>query len=204
MRFENVLREAVQVEVPENLASRILLRHAFRHSWRDKPKRGALALAASVAAAVLLGGLVLWFESRPSLASDVFAHIDETSYALTSTTILDDNTVAGVFGWFGAKASSELGDVSFANVCSFRDKRVAHVVLQDSHSPVTVIIMPAERLESPMHLGAGDRNGLLLPYAGGSMAIVAEPGRRLQDLAGRVQSAIRWPGSGPESNSAPS
>ncbi|MCZ6711947.1 MAG: DUF3379 family protein [Gammaproteobacteria bacterium] len=191
-RFEYLLRQAMDVDVPENLASRILLRHAFRYPQRDGTRRRAFALAVSIVVTGLLGGALLWFELKPTLADDVFVHMDEMSYTLTSTTILDDKTVAGVFGWFGADVSPELGDVSFANVCVFRDKRVAHVVLRDVRSPVTVIIMPEERLTRPSHISRGGRSGLLLPYAGGSMAIVSERGQRLDKLEDRIRNTVRW------------
>ena len=129
-RFESLLHQAMEVEVPENLASRILLRHALRYPQREATRRRGFALAASVLVTVLLGGALLWFELKPTLADDLFVHMDERSYALTSTTILDDESVASVFRWFGADVSPELGDVSFANVCIFRDKRVAHFVLR--------------------------------------------------------------------------
>ncbi len=198
-RFEYLLRQAMDVEVPENLASRILLRHAFRNPRLDGTRRRAFALVAGILVTGLLGGTLLWFELKPALVDDVFVHMDEMSYTLTSTTILDNNTVAGVFGWFGADVSPELGDVSFANVCVFRDKRVAHVVLREVRSPVTVIIMPEEQLTRPSHISRGRRSGLLLPYADGSMAIVSERGQRLDKLEDRIRNAVRWPAptSGP-------
>jgi hypothetical protein len=192
-RFENLLRQAIEVEVPENLASRILLRHALRYPRRDATRRRGFALAASILVTVLLGGALLWFESKPTLANDVFAHMDEMPYSLTSTTILDDEAVTSVFRWFGADVSPELGDVSFANVCEFKNKRVAHVVLQRATSPVTVIIMPGERLTRPRHISRGERSGLLLPYAGGSMAIVPERPQRLDALKERIRNTVRWP-----------
>lgn len=192
-RFESLLRQAMEVEVPENLASRILLRHALRYPQRDATRRRGFALAASILVTVLLGGALLWFESKPTLADELFVHMDERSYALTSTTILDDESVASVFRWFGADVSPELGDVSFANVCEFRNKRVAHVVLRGADSPVTVIIMPDERLTRPSHISKGERSGLLLPYAGGSMAIVPERAQRLDELEDRIRNTVRWP-----------
>ena len=112
-RFESLLRQAVEVEIPENLASRILLRHALRHPPRVGTRRRGFALAASILVTVLLGGAFLWFEPKSTLADDLFVHMDERFYTLTSTTILDDKTVASVFRWFGADVSPELGDVSF-------------------------------------------------------------------------------------------
>lgn len=194
-RFEHLLRQAIHVEVPENLAPRILLRHAFNHPRRENVRRSTFALAASIFITALLGGVLLWPEPKSTLENDVFVHIDETSYALNSTTILDDSTIAGVFGWFGANVSPDLGDVSFANVCTFRGERVAHVVLQGSSSPVTVIIMPGEKLNQSRHINTGKHGGLLLPYAGGSMAIVSEHGERLDELENRLRNAVRWPES---------
>ncbi|GMQ75150.1 MAG: DUF3379 domain-containing protein [Gammaproteobacteria bacterium] len=193
MRFECLLRQAMEVEVPENLASRILLHHALRYPQRDRTRRRGFALAASILVTVLLGGALLWYELKPTLADELFVHMDEMPYSLTSTTILDDKTVAGVFRWFGADVSPELGDVSFANVCEFKNKRVAHVVLRGAESPVTVIIMPGERLTRPGHISRGKRSGLLLPYAGGTMAIVSERAQRLDELEDRIRNAVRWP-----------
>lgn len=204
IRFESLLRQAIDVDVPENLAFRILLRHEFRYPHRDGPRWSASALAASILVTVLLGGTLMWFELKPTLADDVFVHMDETSYALTSTTILDDNTVDRVFSWFGAEISPELGDISFANVCVFRNKRVAHVVLQDVRSLVTVIIMPEERLTRPSHIRRKGRSGLLLPYAGGSMAIVSERGQRLDELEDRIRDMVRWPAPTSGPNAVPS
>ncbi len=89
-RFESLLHQAMEVEVPENLESRILLRLALRYPQREATSRRGFALAASILGAVLLGGALLWFESKPTLANDVFAHMDEMPYSLTSTTILED------------------------------------------------------------------------------------------------------------------
>jgi len=183
----------MDVEVPENLTSRILLRHAFRYPHGSGTRRRTFALAASILVTVIFGGALLWFELKPTLADDVFVHMDEMSYALTSTTILDGETIAGVFGWFGANVSPEIGEVSFANVCVFRNKRVAHVVLRDVRSPVTVIIMPEEQLTRPSRISRGGRSGLLLPYAGGSLAIVSEREQRLDKLEDRIRDTVRWP-----------
>ncbi len=191
--FEGLLHQAMEVEVPENLASRILLRHASRDPRPARSHRRALALAASILVTVVLGGGLLWYESRPTLADEIFVHLDEMPYSLTSTAILDDAAVADVFRWFGADVSPELGDVSFANVCEFKNKRVAHVVLQQATSPVTVIIMPGERVTRPGHISNGKRSGLLLPYAGGSMVIVPERAQRLDELEERIRRAVRWP-----------
>lgn len=79
-------------------SARILLRHAFSHPRRDNMRRRTFALAASIFITTLLGGVLLWSEPKSTLENDVFVHIDETSYALKSTTILDDNTNAGKHG----------------------------------------------------------------------------------------------------------
>lgn len=192
-RFEAILHRAINVDVPENQASRILLRHAFQDSPRSRPRRRAFAPAASIVGAAVLAGTLLWFDAKPTLADDVFTHIDETAYALASTTILDDNEVADVFEWFGASVSPRLGDAAFANVCAFKSKHVAHVVLREAQSSVTVIIMPEEQIEYPTRIGKGRRQGLLLPYSGGSMAIVSESGQGLDRLEDRVRDALRWP-----------
>lgn len=200
IRFEAILHRAMNVDVPENLASRILLRQAFLESPRSRPRRRAFALAASIVVAGVLAGALLWFDAKPTLADDVFTHIDETSYALTSTTILDYNEVADVFRWFGARVSPQLGNATFANVCTFKNKRVAHVVLREAQSSVTVMIMPEEQIEYSTRIGKGRRQGLLLPYAGGSMAIVSEGGQRLDQLERRVRDGLRWPAPDPAPN----
>ena len=58
---------------------------------------------------------------------------------------------------------------------------------------MTVIFMPGEQLTRPSHISNGERSGLLLPYAGGSMAIVPERAQRLDELEDRIRNTVRWP-----------
>ena len=111
--FERRLREAVNVDVPENLASRILLKHSFeahrRRPWWRAPR--VLAMAASV---LLVAGLVTMtltsqVEQR-RLSEEFVALVNGAPYALTASEPITGNEISETL-----EPAGEGADAVFAN-----------------------------------------------------------------------------------------
>ena len=150
------------------------------HAW------GAFALLLAV------GGWVI-LTATTSLADEVFRHIHEMPAALsfgrgTSHEMLATGALRGI----GAEATGDLGDVLFANLCVFKERRIAHIILKGRSAPVTVMIMPREPVSAPRHIWSDDQKGVLVPYRRGSLAIVSAYIERLDVVETRIRAALTW------------
>jgi hypothetical protein len=190
---ERRLRRALEFPVPPGLASRILLRHAFLKSpgrgWRW---RRTGALAASLLVGFAVADLLFSTTPSPSLDDDVLHHVNELAYVLGGKVPVDDAVVAALFDWMGADVRGELGEVRFANLCTIRGRRVAHLVIAGSQGPVTVLIMPEEGISRSIVVEEESRRGRIVPYRNGALAVVSERPQPLGRIEERVRSTLRW------------
>lgn len=190
---ERQLKQAVDVPVPPDLAARILLRQTFLRIRRPRPTmRSAVALAASFLLGFGVAGALFWTGPTSSLARDLLSHVDELGYVLESKEPIGDAAAVALLDWMGADVRGRIGDVQFANLCTLRDHRVAHLVIAGTAGPVTIMIMPAERIRSPTRIEDGHRRGRIAPYRGGALAIVSEQPELLDAIEERVRSTLEW------------
>lgn len=194
LRFESELKSAMEVEVPPDLESRVLLANAFSAEAR-MPRRRLLAMAAGGAGVLVTGGIVggLLTHSRAGfdLEQAVFAHIDEEPEALTYPTLVATADVAELMAKVGAELIGDPGHVTFANLCTIGVKSIAHLVVTGSRAPVSVLLMPERRVSDRTTLHRGDRQGVLLPIPDGSLAIVGRVGESLDVVEERIRGSLR-------------
>lgn len=192
--FEQLLKQAVKSEVPENLASRILLRHSFQArrtqlSWR----RHAYALAASIVLSVgLVGGFVLHMQRGPTLGEAVVSHVNEEFFALTASGPVRQEELQALFRPVGLELTGYIGNVTFATLCVVRGKITGHIVIEGEKAPVTVLLMPSEQVEARSVIRKDHLRGVIVPQSNGTLAIVGAPGEPLDSIEDRVRSVIRW------------
>ena len=194
LRFERLLKQAFKTEVPENLASRILLRHSFQArrtqlSWR----RHAYALAASIVLSVgLVGGFVLHMQRGPSLGEAVVSHVNEELFALTASGPVGEEELQALIKPVGLELTGYIGNVTFATLCVVRGKITGHLVMEGEKAPVTVLLMPNERVKERSVIREDHLRGMIVPQGNGALVIVGAPGEPLDSIASRVQSVVRW------------
>ena len=181
-QFEERLGRALRVEVGE----------APRR--RPAPVRW-YALAASVAMAVLVGG-VLWLSSpRTSLAADVVAHMHGEPDAWRTVAPVSAEQAAAVMGNAGVRLMPGAGAVSYASACGFRGRVVPHLVVQSGSGPVTVMVLVHETVSHEERFEEHGYRGRLLPVPGHGSIAVLEQAARTPDLdvdavAARVRAAL--------------
>lgn len=194
-RFERTLREAVDVQVPENLASRILLKQSFeptreRHWWRAGR---FLALAASLL--LVVGVTFLGFQTyheRQRLASEFVALVNGAPYALTANRPVSGSEISAALEPAGLDLAGDIGNVTFAGRCLIRDKLSGHIVVKGETAPVTVFLMTHRLVDSRTTIRTSNLSGIVLPQGDGTIAIVSAPGESLDDVEARVRSALRF------------
>ena len=92
----------------------------------------------------------------------------------------------------GADVRGDPGEVRFANLCTIRDRRVAHLVVAGARGPVTVLIMPDEGVRRSIAIEDERRRGRIVPYRNGALAVVSERPQPLGRIEERVRSALQW------------
>ncbi len=193
--FERRLREAINIEVPENLASRILLKQSFeprteRPWWRT---RQLYALAASLLLVLGLVGLQLNSQLQQRRLSEEFVTlVNGAPYAIAATDPVSSREISTALEPAGLDLQGSIGDVTFAGRCLVRGKLSGHIVVQGDTAPVTVFLISEQLVTSRATINSDYYSGVVLPLGTGTIAIVSAPGESLEKLEAQVRSAIRW------------
>ncbi len=193
--FERRLREAVNIDVPENLTSRILLKQSFephneRPWWHG---RRAYALAASVLLAVALVsmGPNAQLEQR-RLSQEFVALVNGAPYALAASKPVSSSEISATLEPAGLDLQGSIGDVTFAGRCVVRGNVSGHIVVQGDTAPVTVFLISEQLVADRTTINSDHYSGIVLAQGTGTIAIVRAPGEALEKVEARVRSAIRW------------
>jgi hypothetical protein len=181
---ERALRAALQVEAPEGLAARVLLRQSFARRRRPQAR---LAMAASLVLA-LGAGLYAWQWLRaPTLASEVFAHVRAEPESLVAAGPVSGAQVDDVLHTLGARVAGEIGEIRYAGLCDIARRPGGHLVVAGTQGPVTLLLLPAEQVARAERWRDGAFEALLVPTGRGALAVVGLPGEPLAAIAERLR-----------------
>ena len=152
------------------------------------------ALAASVALVAIV--VVQMFGSQPqfeTLSDEIVAHLDHEPYALRVTDkAVSDERLGKVVPANIANLDHSGGLITYAQSCKINGKDVPHLVIQGEKGPVTVLLMPDERIENAEALEGEGINGVLIPVGNGSIAIIGEKDENLDTIRRNVSNSVTW------------
>jgi hypothetical protein len=158
------------------------------------------AVAAVAATVVLAAGA--WFGLRGEspvgelspLAPDIIAHIHHEPKALAVTArTVPPGELGRVLQRGGASIAGPVGEVSYAKLCPFRGRMVAHFVVQGERGPVTVMLLPDEDVAEATRIDERGFSGTIVPVeGGGSVAIVGQAEEDLEEIRDRLLEAVTW------------
>ena len=191
--FEQHLRSAVNIDIPEGLQSRILLRQSTIVAQRDVYRRRLFALAASfILAITVIIGLQPQDSTQP-VNEIVLKHIYDEPEHLYGNLHVKQAELNKVLAAIGINASNTLGLVNYAGGCAIRDKdKGAHIVLQGEKGPVTVLFMPNEAVAMRTRVQDERFNGVIVPADRGSYAIIGELGEPLEVIERRLSDVVSY------------
>lgn len=193
--FDRELREAIDIEVPDRLASQVLLKQSLASRPRVSFTRtAAYALAASImfTAGVSLGLFLPDRSLRGGLRETVPIHINEWVEARDSYGPVPVTKVSQVLSGFGLTLNKSFGNVTYAVRCVLGGNEAVHLVVAEEDGPVTVFIMPDVDSGAETFLDTELYSGIIVPCQKGSMALVGHRGAKLQTVADRIQDAVVW------------
>ena len=177
-------------ELPEIETGTVAILPA-RKRWL-KPMLFAVAATVVLATSISLrvSGV---FQSYGSLAEEVLAHMDHEPGALrvTDEPVGDARLAKAVpakFAIFDRDASL----ITYAQSCKINGKDVPHLVIQGEHGPVTILLMPEEKIAEAMPIDGNNVKGVILPVGDGSIAIVGDREEQLESIQKNVVNSVTW------------
>jgi len=193
----------VDVDVPDGLSSRILLRqrltsphltspHLTSQQQHNRRRNGWLAFAASLilGLAVLLG--VEHQIAEPSLEQAVLRHVNDELHHLKDNYDLDLAKLNRVLGDYGSKVESLSNRrINYAGACQMRRLRGAHLVIDGEQGPITVLLMPSEFVDAHKPIKDKRFQGVITPVENGSLAILGEDPKEVERLERNFVSQLR-------------
>ena len=82
--------------------------------------------------------------------------------------------------------------ITYANPCIINGKRVPHLVVQGQHGPITILLMPEEKVNKETPLDGDTVHGVILPVGGGSIAIIGPREESLEPIQENVRASLTW------------
>ncbi|GIU08407.1 MULTISPECIES: DUF3379 domain-containing protein [unclassified Shewanella] len=142
------IERALKVDVPDDLAAKLLLRQQLQHHHSQRRKTGfAFALVASVA--FLAGMTFTLLRMGPvDLGQHALAHVYHEEKALhvdQDVAYQDVNfQLASLNGGSNMKFTEQPGKVFYSTYCDFQGVKSLHLVMQGKKEKVTLFIVPLE------------------------------------------------------------
>jgi hypothetical protein len=150
------------------------------------------AVAATVVVAAVIGIRFVGVDNQ-TLAEDVLAHLDGESHALVVTDVeVSDERFRSVVPARIASMNRSAGLITYARSCEINGRDVPHLVIQGEHGPVTILLMPEEKIPSALPLDGDTVHGVILPVGSGSIAIIGVREERLDLIEERVLKSVTW------------
>jgi hypothetical protein len=133
------------------------------------------------------------FQSYGSLAEEVLAHMDHEPGALRVTDQpVSDKRLARAVPAKLAIFDRDASLITYAQPCKINGKNVPHLVIQGEHGPITILLMPEEKIAEAMPIDGTNVKGLILPVGEGSIAIVGDREEQLESIQKNVVSSVTW------------
>lgn len=149
------------------------------------------AMAASLLVAVAAGMLVWTLRPADTLAAEIVAHVGGEPASWSQREPVPQSALDFVVRDAGIEIDASDGRVVYAHTCVFRGRTVPHLVVSTAQGPMTVLVLRHERVESPQRFSEDGYTGLLLPSAGGAIAVLARGDADVEKASREIQTIIR-------------
>ena len=195
--LDSKLEQAMKVDVPDDLADRILFHQSGQPSSKSWKPRALIAMAASVA--FVFGIFVGQFNqginiSNPQLEIAQIA-MDHVRHEAPFIEGIDEsvtlNQVNAKLTPFGPSFSNMPGHVYYVNHCGFGEKVALHMVMDSPQGKVTVFVVPEQ---SPDMTQFNDQSmqGVVMPVQNASLIVVGEKGQDVAPIAKNLRDELNW------------
>ncbi|WED25843.1 DUF3379 domain-containing protein [Vibrio sp. DW001] len=197
LSFDNKIEQAMKVDVPDDLADRILFNHSTRSEKKSFTKQ-MLAMAASAAfAAGLIIGQVNWTplligSAHASLADTAVEHvIHESPFVNNLDEKVNSTQINAKLRPFAYQFTETFPyHVYYLNHCGFGNSNALHMVFQGEQGRITLFVTNIGT-EQTIDFNKDGMSGIVVPIEGSSVILVGEEGEDIQKIAANLTSIIK-------------
>ncbi|MFY8272856.1 DUF3379 family protein [Pseudoalteromonas sp. SSDWG2] len=198
--LDKELNEAMNIDVPDNLADKIILKQTMlecperiKELGQARKKRSWYwTMAASVAIACSFA--VYQFSLPPlSVGEHALAHVYHEIDSLESTQRFDISEVNSRLAELGSKIKALPGEVKYARFCHFKGQKGLHLVFDSEFGPMTMFVVPSpnkylgDNYFSDQHFA-----GRVSHFPQGDTILVASAQAPIDEYQSRINQAIQW------------
>ncbi|MEM7304168.1 MAG: DUF3379 family protein [Pseudomonadota bacterium] len=192
LRFNRTLKQALEVEVPEGLAERILVETNLSEKKSSQKNVKWLAMAASILVVVVVFSTTT-LHSPPALADAILEHVKVDVAPLQEQSDISLAQLNQLLKPHGVKAEKNIGHATAAGLCVIKGKQGAHVVFQGKNEPVTMIIVPETLKADEIHtINDQQYKGYLVGTKHGTLAVISEDEESLQEFKTRMRENLMF------------
>jgi hypothetical protein len=165
--------------------------HRFRAAKAARAPARRFALAASLVAALLVGGGAWLFRPQTALAEQVMEHVRHEAGSWALERRLTAEEIGAVLARAGVRFETSM-PVVYASPCPFHGRVAPHLVVQTSEGPVTVMLLAQEKVARRQEFSEEGYEGVLLPAGEGAVAVLTRGVGVPPAIESAVLSAVRW------------
>ena len=153
-----------------------------------------LAVAATITLAAFIGVRMLGSDlSNDTLAEQILTHIDFEPYALRVVDeAVSEQQLQRVKSASVATMDHGASLVTYAQSCRINGRDVPHLVIQGERGPITILLMPYEKISGPQSIQGENVRGVILPIGDGSIAIIGVDGERIEKIEEQIKNSVTW------------
>jgi len=195
--LDSRLFKAMNVDVPEDLSHKLILRQTLASHQQQKRKgRVHLALAASVTFALgLTLNSMLFSSTYTNLGDYAIAHVhhEEDYFSNTSSANISLSSLNTKMAAFDGSFTADIGKLLFADYCRFDGMKSLHLVFQGETSTVTVFVVPHnEELEFSANFSNDNLIGKSQQFKNSNIIIVGDKNESLPKWQKAIDENVTW------------
>ena len=193
-QLDKQFKQALKVEVPDDLASKLIWQQSADEFTRYKRRsRWYVAMAASVAFTIGIG-LTMWYHQPLSIGGQALAHMQyaemEHAHSLLS---VDLNMVNAKLASFGGSLSEMLDGIEVANYCHLSTVRSLHLIVNTPQGKMSVFVVPQRGdISVPSEFEDSQYHGESIKMRRANVMVVGDKGADLSEVKKAVLERIQF------------
>lgn len=193
-QLDKQLKQALKVDVPEDLASKLIWQQSTDEFNRYKRRsRWYLAMAASVAFTVGIA-LTMWYHQPLSIGGQALAHMQYAEMEHAHSLLpVDLNMVNAKLASFGGSFSEMLDGVEVANYCHLSTVRSLHLIVDTPQGKMSIFVVPERGdVSVPSRFGDSQYHGESIKMHRANVMIVGDKNADLSEMKKAVSERIQF------------